>query len=81
MPSCTVDGVFGIARTTGTPAESLLSMRDVGIAAATESTVCSGRMSVPISPRSPSMSCGLTAMTTSAAPAAASWFESVASTP
>ena len=50
-------------------------------AAATERIVCSGRMKVPISPRSPSMSWGLTAMTTSAAPAAASWFESVASTP
>ena len=46
MPSWTVDGVFGIARTTGTPSESRLSMRDVGIAAATESTVCSGRISV-----------------------------------
>ena len=49
--------------------------------AATESTVCSGRTSVPISPNSVSMSCGLTAMTTRAAPAAASWFESVACTP
>ena len=81
MPSCTVDGVFGIARTTGTPAESRLSMRAVGIAAATDSTVCSGRTSVPISPSRPSMSCGFTAITISAAPAAASWFESVASTP
>jgi hypothetical protein len=81
MPSWTVDGVFGIARTTGTRSESRLSMREVGIAAAIERTVCSGRISVPISPRRPSMSWGLTAMTTSDAPAAASWFESVASTP
>ena len=64
MPSWTVDGVFGIARTTGTRSASRLSIRDVGIAAATERTVCSGRISVPISPRRPSMSCGLTAMTT-----------------
>ena len=34
MPSCTVDGVFGIARQTGTPAERWRSICDVGIAAA-----------------------------------------------
>ena len=39
MPSCTVDGVFGIARRTGTPAERWRSICDVGIAAAIESTV------------------------------------------
>ena len=42
--------------------------RAVGIAAATERTVCSGWISVPISPSRASMSCGLTAITTSAAP-------------
>jgi hypothetical protein len=72
--------VFGIARTTGTPDESRFSISEVGIAAAMESTVCSGRSRPPISPSRPSMSCGFTAMTTSAAPAAASWFESVAAT-
>ena len=42
IPSCTVDGAFGIARTTGTPSAMRASMCAVGIAAATESTVCSG---------------------------------------
>ena len=81
MPSWTVDGVFGIARTTGTPAASCRSIAAVGIAAAIESTVCSGGSRPPTSPSSASMSCGLTAMTTSAAPAAASAFESVAAMP
>ncbi len=81
MPSCTVEGVFGIARTTGTPGDNLLSIRDVGMAAAIVSTVCSGRMRPPISPSRPSMSCGFTATTTSAAPAEASRFDSVAATP
>ena len=49
MPSCTVDGVFGIARTTGTPAARCLSMAAVGIAAAIESTVCSVARMPPIS--------------------------------
>ena len=48
IPSCTVDGVFGIARTTGTPADSRLSMREVWMAAATDSTVCSGPSRPPI---------------------------------
>ena len=72
IPSCTVDGVFGIARTTGTPAARWRSIVAVGVAAATVRTVCSGVIAVPISPSSASMSCGLTATTTSAAPAAAS---------
>ena len=42
MPSCTVAGEFGIARTTGTPAAIRASIRAVVIAAATETTVCSG---------------------------------------
>ena len=42
IPSCTTDGVFGIARTTGTPSATCRSILAVGIAAATESTVCSG---------------------------------------
>ena len=77
MPSWTTAGVFGIARTTGTPSPRWRSMAAVGIAAAIERTVCSGWISGPISPSSVSMSCGLTAITTSAAPAAASEFESV----
>ena len=44
IPSCTVEGVFGIARTTGTPGESRPSILAVGIAAATL-RICSGRMS------------------------------------
>src|SRR5207244_2558105 len=42
IPSCTVAGRFGIERTTGTPGPIRLSIAVVGIAAATESTVCSG---------------------------------------
>jgi hypothetical protein len=49
--SCTVAGRFGIERTTGTPAYLALDAR-VGIAAATQSTVCSGVRTLPISPRS-----------------------------
>ena len=56
-------------------------MSAVGIAAAIDSTVCSGWISGPISPSSASMSCGLTATTTSAAPEAASAFDSVTSMP
>ena len=78
IPSWTIDGAFGIARTTGTPAAIRLSIRAVGIAAATERTVCSGESCGPISPSNDSMSCGFTATTTSPAPAAASPFESVA---
>ena len=81
MPSWTTAGVFGIARTTGTPLPRWRSIVAVGIAAAIESTVCSGWISGPISPSSASMSCGLTAITTSAAPAAASAFERVTSIP
>ena len=76
IPSCTVAGRFGIERTTGTPGAILLSMLEVGIAAATESTVCSGVRTLPISPRSVLKSCGLTAITTSSAPETASVFES-----
>ena len=49
----------------------------VGIAAAIVSTVCSGEIRPPTSPRRTSRSCGFTAITTSAAPLAASAFESV----
>ena len=79
-PSCTVDGVFGIARTTGTRASRWPSMSAVGIAAAIESTVCSSPRSPPISPSRASMSCGFTATTTIAAPETASAFEVVART-
>ena len=41
IPSWTVAGAFGIARTTGIPSARRPSMAEVGMAAATESTVCS----------------------------------------
>ena len=47
----------------------------------TDSTVCSGVSSPPISPSSTSKSCGFTASTTTPAPRTASGFESVACTP
>jgi hypothetical protein len=81
IPSWTTDGVFGIARTTGTFAPRWRSIAAVGIAAAIESTVCSGCRSGPTSPSRVSMSCGLTAITTSAAPAAASGFDCVTAIP
>jgi hypothetical protein len=81
MPSWTVAGRFGIARTTGTPGAIRPSIAEVGIAAATERTVCSGVSSPPISPSSPSKSWGFTAMTTSVEPATASAFDVVARTP
>src|SRR5438552_6721868 len=81
IPSCTIDGAFGIARQTGTSGASRASIRAVGTAAATDNTVCSSESSPPISPSSESMSCGFTVMTTSAAPTTASAFERVASTP
>src|SRR5688500_18366067 len=81
IPSCTVDGAFGIARTTGTPFASRDSICEVGIAAATERTVCSVEIEGAISPRSVGKSCGVTASTTMFAPATASAFDSVASTP
>ena len=77
MPSCTVAGVFGIARSTGTPSFRCFSICAVGIAAATESTVWSDEMIPPTSPSSTSKSCGLTAITMKAAPETASLFESV----
>ena len=80
IPSWTVAGAFGIARTTGTSEPSRASIAAVGIAAATESTVWSAPTTPPISPRSASMSCGLTAITTSAAPDTASVFDVVAVT-
>ena len=73
--------MFGIARTTGTPSAIRRSIATVGIAAAIESTVCSGVSRPPTSPSSASMSCGLTEMTTRAAPATASPFERVAVMP
>src|SRR5262245_14551444 len=80
-PSWTVAGVFGIARSTGTPSERCFSIWAVGIAAATERTVCSAVRRLPTSPSRTSKSCGLTAMTTKPAPETASVFESVVSTP
>src|SRR5439155_11160837 len=53
----------------------------VVIAAATESTVCAGVSRWPISPSSVSMSCGLTATTTTSAPLIAAALSVVASTP
>src|SRR5256885_9504096 len=81
MPSCTVAGAFGIARTTGTPSAIRSSMYAVGMAAATETTVCSGVRRTPISASKASMSCGLTATTTIPAPAIAAALSAVASTP
>src|SRR4051794_10880451 len=81
IPSCTVDGAFGIARTTGTSAAICRSITAVGIAAATESTVCRGASSWPSSASSASMSWGLTAITTTSAPRTASALAVVASTP
>ena len=49
IPSWTVDGVFGIARTTGTPSARYRSTVAVGVAAAIVRTVCSGAIAVPIS--------------------------------
>src|SRR4051812_33791714 len=81
MPSCTVDGAFGIARTTGTLGPRCFSIVAVVIAAATEITVCSAVSRCPTSPSRISMSCGLTASTTTSAPLIASGFDVVASTP
>jgi hypothetical protein len=80
-PSWTVAGAFGIARRTGTPSVRRASICEVGIAAATESTVWSAVRSPPTSPSSTSKSCGLTAITMNPAPETASAFESVVSTP
>ena len=49
IPSWTVDGVFGIARTTGTPSARYRSTVAVGVAAAIVRTVCSSAITVPIS--------------------------------
>src|SRR5215212_8388403 len=81
IPSCTVDGAFGIARTTGTPSATSRSMTPVGIAAAIDSTVCRGERTWPTSASSASMSCGLTAITTTSASRTASAFAVVASMP
>src|SRR4051794_38026364 len=81
MPSCTVDGAFGIARTTGTLGPRCFSIVAVVIAAATEITVCSAVSRWPTSPSRISMSCGLTASTTTSAPLIASMLEIVVSTP
>src|SRR6266545_1711285 len=81
MPSWTIAGALGMARTTGTPCATRLSIAAVGMAAATDSTVCSGESDEPISASSVSKSWGLTAITTTPAPATASAFESVASIP
>src|SRR5581483_7182038 len=80
-PSWTTDGAFGIARTTGTSAARCRSIAAVGIAAATDSTVCVPSSRWPTSPRSVSRSCGLTASTTTSAPLIAAALSVVASTP
>ena len=72
MPSWTVIGVFGIARTTGTRSLRCFSISAVGIAAAIETTVCSAVTVPEMSPSSVSMSCGFTPMTTIPAPSTAS---------
>jgi len=72
-------GIDEIADSFAAQADSAIALGQV--AAAIVSTVCSGAIAVPISPSSASMSCGLTAITTSAAPPAASAFERVTSIP
>ncbi len=74
-------GVFGMARTTGTPSRRCFSIRAVGIAAAMEMIVCSEVTAPPISPRRPSMSCGFTPMTTMPARSTASALSSVVRIP
>jgi hypothetical protein len=81
IPSWTVAGAFGIARTTGTPSAIRSSMYAVGMAAATETTVCSVLRCGPISASRTSMSCGLTATTATAAPSTAAALSDVASAP
>src|SRR5262249_32988861 len=81
IPSCTSAGAFGIARTTGTPFARRASICDVGIAAATESTVCSGVINPPTSPSRTSKSCGFTAITIKPASPTALALSSVPSTP
>ena len=81
MPSCTIDGAFGIARTTGTPSATRASICAVGMAAAIDRIVCSTVSSGPTSASSASMSCGFTATTTSSAFATAAALSVVASTP
>ena len=81
IPSCTVAGVFGIARTTGTSADRCFSIAFVFTAAATESTVCSLVTTSPISCTSAGRSWGLTAITITAAPLTASRLDSLVVTP
>ncbi len=81
MPSCTVDGAFGMARTTGISPCNRRSIADVGIAAASESTVCVPSSAGAISSRRAFRSCGLTAITTTAAPRTASVFDVPTSIP
>ena len=81
MPSCTVAGAFGIARTTGTPSAIRASMCAVVMAAATETRVCSAVRCWPTSASRTSMSCGLTATTTMPAPLTAAGLSVVASVP
>ena len=80
MPSCTVDGAFGIARTTGTPSARRASICAVGIAAATESTVCSGERPADLAEQRVEV-LRLDRDDDERAPATASAFEIVASTP
>ena len=81
IPSWTVEGAFGIARTTGISPARWRSIVAVGMAAATESTVCSGDTWPVSSSSSVSMSCGFTDTTINPAPSIASAFESVTGTP
>src|SRR5450830_839671 len=67
IPSCTVAGVLGIARITGTFAGRCFSIDAVRTAATTERIVCSLEIRSPISCKSPGRSWGLTAITISAA--------------
>jgi hypothetical protein len=81
IPSWTVIGVLGIARTTGTPSLRCPSMSVVGIAAAIERTVWSEVTTPAISPSKPSMSWGFTPITTIPAPSTAFALSSVVFTP
>jgi hypothetical protein len=76
-----VDGVFGMARTTGTPSERRLSMRAGRDRRRDgEDRLLREDERADLAEQALDVLC-FTATTTSAAPAAASWLESVASMP
>ena len=77
IPSWTTAGAFGIERTTGTTRRGARSIAAVGIAAATERTVCSGVSAQPISPSRRVDVLRLDRDDDEPAPATASVFESV----